>query len=210
MMAPREEPPAKSADSRVTTRSTNANRHPGTEAVDALRVKTRRDPKVIQAEKEKKQAAREEKERQQQVENTRKETSQKNLDEFRVRQLEEAQTEKTETSRSRKRNVSSIANDSNGTVAKKTKMDSEVNRPRPRPRQLVKKANVVVSTSRNTLDKLEGNRKRSSPASAGDEDGNASVLTSTVSTPVRPVKKVKGNAKAAQPLRRTGNFYLTS
>ena len=52
-MANRKEPPPESGNSRVTTRSTNANKHPGTEAVDALRIKIRRNPKAVQAEKEK-------------------------------------------------------------------------------------------------------------------------------------------------------------
>jgi hypothetical protein len=80
------EPPTESGNSRVTTRAANANRHPGAEAVDALRVNIRRDPQVIQAEKLKKQAAKEAKERSQQAEIARKEAAQKDLEEFRARQ----------------------------------------------------------------------------------------------------------------------------
>ena len=80
------ETPAESGDSRVATRAANANKHPGTEAVDALRVKTRCDPQVIQAEKEKKKVAKEVKERAQQAEVTRKEAAQKDLDEFQAQQ----------------------------------------------------------------------------------------------------------------------------
>jgi hypothetical protein len=84
---PRKEPPAESGNSRVTTRPTNALKHPGTEAVDALRVKTRRDPQEIQVEKEKKQAAKEKKEREQRAEVAKKKAAQKDLEEFRAQQV---------------------------------------------------------------------------------------------------------------------------
>ena len=85
-MANRKEPPPESGNSRVTTRSTNANKHPGTEAVDALRVKIRRDPKVVQAEKEKKQAAKEVKEKDQQAEMAKRKAAEKDLEDFRAQQ----------------------------------------------------------------------------------------------------------------------------
>ena len=85
-MAPQKEPSVESSDGWVTTRATNANKHPGTEAVNALRVKTRRDPQVIQVEKEKKKAAKETKEREQQAEVANKEAAQKDLEEFRAQQ----------------------------------------------------------------------------------------------------------------------------
>lgn len=85
-MAPRKEPPVESGDSRVTTRPTNANKHPGMEAVAALRVRTRRDPQVVQTEKEKKQATKETKEKEQRAEVAKKEAAQKDLEEFRAQQ----------------------------------------------------------------------------------------------------------------------------
>ena len=107
------------------------------------------------------------------------------------------QLEAEKTASHYKKRVSSVTNDSDGAVAKKTKIDSEVNRPRPRPLKK-KKANAAVSESGKVPDK--GNsRKRSSPGHTGDEDGNATDLASA--TPVRPVKRVKGTS---QPLRHTG------
>ena len=85
-MANRKEPPPESGNSRVTTRSTNANKHPGTEAVDTLRVKIRRDPKAVQAEKEKKRVAKEVKERDQQAEMAKRKAAEKDLEEFRAQQ----------------------------------------------------------------------------------------------------------------------------
>jgi len=85
-MPTRKEPPAEGDDSRVTTRATNANKHPGTEAANVLRVNKRRDPQVVQAEKEKKQAAKEVREREQRAEVAKKEAAQKDLEEFRAQQ----------------------------------------------------------------------------------------------------------------------------
>lgn len=87
-MPTQKDPSAEGDDSRVrvTTRATNANKHPGTEAVNALRVQTRRDPQVIQAEKEKKRAVKEAKEKEQRAEAAKKEAAQKDLEEFRARQ----------------------------------------------------------------------------------------------------------------------------
>ena len=82
----KEPPPPESGNSRVATRSTNANKHPGTEAVDALRVKSRRDPKAVQAEKEKKQAAKEVKERDQQAEMAKRKAAEKDLEVYRAQQ----------------------------------------------------------------------------------------------------------------------------
>lgn len=113
------------------------------------------------------------------------------------------QLEAEKTASHYRKRVSSITNDIDSAVAKKTKIDSEVNQPRPRPRPVVKKANAAVSESGKVLDK--GNRKRSSPGHAENEDGNATDLASA--TPVRPVKRVKGNsAQTSQPLRRTGIY----
>ena len=113
------------------------------------------------------------------------------------------QLEAEKTASHYKKRVSSITNDSgDGPVAKKIKIDSEVNRPHPRP--LKKKTNAVVSKSGKVLEK--GSRKRSSPGHTGDEDldGNATDFASA--TPVRPVKRVKGDT--SQPLRRTGIYIL--
>jgi hypothetical protein len=82
-----EDPPVESDNHRVTTRATNVNKHPGTEAVNALRVQTRRDPQVVQAEKEMKRAVKEAKEREQQEGVAKKEAAQKDLEEFRARQV---------------------------------------------------------------------------------------------------------------------------
>lgn len=85
-MAPRKQPSVQSDSNRVTTRTANANKHPGIEAQNALRVQNRRDPKVVQAEKEKKKADKEAKERARQEEAARKEVTQRNLEEYRARQ----------------------------------------------------------------------------------------------------------------------------
>ena len=81
-MANRKEPPPESGNNQVTTQSTNANKHPGTEAVDALHVKICHDPKTVQVEKEKKRVAKEVKERDQQVEMAKRKAAEKDLEEF--------------------------------------------------------------------------------------------------------------------------------
>jgi hypothetical protein len=85
-MPTHEEPAAETGDRRVTTRSTNANKHPGTEAVNALRVKVRREPQVVQAEKEKKQAAKEMKEKVHRAEVSKREAAQRDLENFQAEQ----------------------------------------------------------------------------------------------------------------------------
>jgi DNA-directed RNA polymerase alpha subunit len=79
---PRKDPPVQSE--RVTTRSTNVDKHPGIDALSALR--TRRDPQVIQAEKEKKRENTEAKDRQKQEEFAKKEVAERDLEEFRAQQ----------------------------------------------------------------------------------------------------------------------------
>jgi hypothetical protein len=83
LMPPPKEPPAKSG---VATRAANANKHPGIEASNALAVRTRRAPEVIQAEKDKKQANKEAKVQKQHEEAARKEIAKDKLDEYRARQ----------------------------------------------------------------------------------------------------------------------------
>ena len=105
------------------------------------------------------------------------------------------QLEAEKTASHYKKRVSSVANDSNSTVAKKTTIDSEFSRPHPHP---LKKA--AVSESQKVPDK----RKCSSPGHTGDEDGNATDLASV--TPVWPVKRVKGDT--SQPRQHTGIYIL--
>jgi hypothetical protein len=108
-MAPRKEPPAKSGESgdgRVTTRPTNANKHPGTEAVATLRVRTRRDPQVVQAEKEKKQAAKETKEKEQRAEVAKKEAAEKDLEEFRTQQATNLKVDAAPRQQAKGKNIS--------------------------------------------------------------------------------------------------------
>jgi len=85
-MPPKKQPIVESGGSRVTTRATNANKHPGTEAKKTLQVQNRRDPEVVKADKEKKRAAKEAKEEARQVEAAQRQDAQQNLDEFRARQ----------------------------------------------------------------------------------------------------------------------------
>ena len=75
-----------SGGSRVTTRASNANKHPGTEAKLALQVLHRRDPEVIQAEKDKKKEVSEAKKEARQREAAQKETAQRNLEDYRAQQ----------------------------------------------------------------------------------------------------------------------------
>lgn len=62
------------------------NKHPGIDAKKSLQIQNRRDPKVIQAEKERKKAAKEAKEKARQVEASQREVAQRNLEECRARQ----------------------------------------------------------------------------------------------------------------------------
>jgi hypothetical protein len=78
---------------RVTTRASNANKHPGTEAKKALQVRDRRDPEVIQADKEKKRAAKEAKEEAQQAEAAQRKIAQQNLEVCRARQAASLENE---------------------------------------------------------------------------------------------------------------------
>jgi len=92
-MPPKNQP---TGDMRVATRASNTNKHPGAEAKKALQVKHRREPEVIQAEKERKRAAKEAKEEAQQAEALQREIAQQNLEECRARQA--ASLEEDETS----------------------------------------------------------------------------------------------------------------
>jgi hypothetical protein len=85
-MPPKKPPTVESGGSRVTTRASNANKHPGTDAKKALQVQTRRDPEVIQADKDKKIAAKEAKEVARQSEAAQKEIAQRNLEAYRTHQ----------------------------------------------------------------------------------------------------------------------------
>jgi hypothetical protein len=57
-MPPKKQTTIESGGTRVTTRASNANKHPGTEAKKTLQVQNRRDPEVIKADKEKKKRPR--------------------------------------------------------------------------------------------------------------------------------------------------------
>lgn len=85
-MPPKKQPTVESGGSRVTTRASNVNKHPGTEAKKTLQVQVRRDPEVIQADKDKKKAAKEAKEEARQLEAAQKEVAQQNLDAYRAHQ----------------------------------------------------------------------------------------------------------------------------
>lgn len=93
-MPPENMPPSKtkptgiveSGESRVTTRATNANKHPGTEAKKALQVQHRRDPEVIKADKERKKEAKEAKEDARRAEAAQREIAEQNLELYRARQ----------------------------------------------------------------------------------------------------------------------------
>lgn len=82
----KEQPPVQSSVSRVATRASNANKHPGTEAHNVLRVQRRRDPEVIIAEKEMKLMAKEAKERAKLAQAERKDNVQRRAQEYRGRQ----------------------------------------------------------------------------------------------------------------------------
>jgi hypothetical protein len=75
-----------SGGSRITTRASNVNKHPGTEAKMALQVQHRRAPDVIKAEKDKKRATKEAKEEARQAEAAQKEVAQRNLEAYRAHQ----------------------------------------------------------------------------------------------------------------------------
>jgi hypothetical protein len=89
-MPPKKPPPTQatveSGGSRVSTRASNANKHPGIEAKKTLQVQNRRDPEVIQADKDKKKAAKEAKEEARRAEAAQREQAQQNLEEYRARQ----------------------------------------------------------------------------------------------------------------------------
>lgn len=80
------QPTDESGGTRVTTRASNANKHPGTEAKKTLQVHSRRDPEVIQADKEKKKAAKNAKDEARQAEIAQRETAKRNLEASRARQ----------------------------------------------------------------------------------------------------------------------------
>ena len=84
LMPPKKQPTIESGGTRVSTRSTNANKHPGTEAKETLRVQ--RDPEIIRAEKERRKAAKDAKEEARHADAAQREVAQKNLDEWRARQ----------------------------------------------------------------------------------------------------------------------------
>lgn len=85
-MPPKKLPTVESGGSRVTTRASNANKHPGTDAKKTLQVQNRRDPKVIQADKEKKIAAKEAKEAARQSEVAQREIAERKLETYRAHQ----------------------------------------------------------------------------------------------------------------------------
>ena len=121
---------------------------------------------------------------------------------------------------------SSISNEdeseSAGVTAKKSKTTASgeaqanqplqkisVSCPHPCPLAVVKASSgesSAVDAQKTMLDQPEGNlnKKRSNPV--GNEDGNTTDLT----TPVRPVKKVKGSGQIAKPLRQTGVYFIYS
>ena len=74
-------------ETRVQTRSTNANKHPGMEAQAVLRVgKPRRAPEVIQQEKDEKRSKKEAKSREKVEEKVRQEALERELEEYRAQQ----------------------------------------------------------------------------------------------------------------------------
>lgn len=85
-MPPKKKPTVKSGSTGVTTRASNVNKHPGTEAKKTLQVQTRREPDVVQAEKETKRLAKEAKEEARRAEAAQKEVALQNLEECRTRQ----------------------------------------------------------------------------------------------------------------------------
>ena len=87
-MPPKTKPTTvESGGTRITTRASNANKHPGTEAKMTLQVQHRRDPDVIKAEKEKKKEAKKAKEEARQEEAAQREVAQQNLETYRARQV---------------------------------------------------------------------------------------------------------------------------
>jgi hypothetical protein len=86
-------PPRKKAaddtdnETRVQTRSTNVNRHPGSEAQEVLRTrKPRRAPEVIQREKDEQKAKKEAKSREKLEEKARQEALEHELEQYRAQQ----------------------------------------------------------------------------------------------------------------------------
>ena len=75
-----------SGGSRVTTRATNVNKHPGTDAKKTLQVHQCRDLEVIRAEKEMKKEAKEAKEESCKIEVAQREVAQQKLEEYRAQQ----------------------------------------------------------------------------------------------------------------------------
>ena len=75
-----------SGDTRVVTRASNANKHPGIAAKNTLQVQTRRDPEEIKADKERKKAAKAAKEEAHQAEIAQREMAKQNLEASRARQ----------------------------------------------------------------------------------------------------------------------------
>lgn len=93
-------PPRKKAvnnvdnETRVQTRRTNVDKHPGTEAQAALRVcKPRRAPEVIQQEKDDHRSKREAKSRERQEEKVRQEALEQELEHYRAQQEVEIEKE---------------------------------------------------------------------------------------------------------------------
>jgi len=87
-MPPRTNPPSDPASNRPRTRSKNANTHPGTAAQDALRVKApRRDPAVIQQEKDAMKERKVLKTQEKEDKQARNENTKRIADEFRAQQV---------------------------------------------------------------------------------------------------------------------------
>jgi hypothetical protein len=97
-MPPKKQPTIESGGTRVTTRASNVNKHPGTDAKKTLQVQSRRDPNVVQAEKEQKRAAKDAKENARQAEDSQREMAQRNLEERRARQAAHLEQEEKEFS----------------------------------------------------------------------------------------------------------------
>lgn len=96
-------------NTRVQTRRTNVDKHPGKDAQDALRVsKPRRDPNVIQEEKDQKKDKREGKLREQLEEKARQEAFEKELEEYRAQQLVDLEKESAKFPRRQSKSKSQI------------------------------------------------------------------------------------------------------
>lgn len=202
VMPPKPKPATSTVESaRVTTRASNVNKHPGTDAKKTLQVQQRRDPDVIRVEKEKKKELKEAKEAARQAEVAKREVAQQNLEEYRAQQAASIEhddatypQQQAKRGQKRKSDITPSAGDdgSEQSVA------------------LAKKAKTLPSANPSNPSQLSEKQAatRGRPADGGAADEG--TLKTPVPRPRPTTAKGSNAAREARPLRHTGMLFSTS